>query len=517
MNFKAAPVSSAITKNYESEFCGSLPLHLVNLIQPYGFLVVLDSIKYTIIQISENVDQHLNISGSDLIGRSLSDFIPEVQYQEFLELINGHQINERIQSVFAFTTLQQEQSFTAIIHPKERYILIELEKLSADAETSFIRLYQQTKHITSLLKQANTTAEISNIAAIELKKLAGFDRVLVYQFDSNWNGNVIAQAKEKDMDDFMDLHFPASDVPKQARELYFKNPYRLIPTCDYKPVRLQPFINPLTHQFTDLSDCNLRSVATVHLEYMANMKIEASMSLPIIIDNQLWGLISCHHKTKMNPGQEKCTALELLSDIIAAQIAAKEREKVILYKAGLHEVHGSIIKKLFTSSSLSDALLKGDTTINDLLGLDGCVIYADGELWENGLTPSQQQIKELVLWLRHNKIDHIYHTNSLVLAYARSEAFADVCSGLIVIPINAEQGEYILGFRQELKQTLKWGGNPDDAIQMEPDGKTYHPRNSFAIYKQNVTKTSIPWQTAEIEAAEYLKSAVMEKIIKERL
>lgn len=131
-------------------------------------------------------------------------------------------------------------------------------------------------------------------------------------------------------------------------------------------------------------------------------------------------------------------------------------------------------------------------------------------------TPTQQQIKELVSWLRRNKSDGIFSTETLVQEYGRSADFTGTGSGLIAIPINAEQGEFILGFRPEVEQTLKWGGNPDDAIQLEPDGKKYHPRNSFAIYKQMVNQTAIPWQAAEVEAAEHLRSALMEKIIKER-
>ncbi|WP_460923499.1 GAF domain-containing protein [Pontibacter brevis] len=396
-------------------------------------------------------------------------------------------------------------------------MLIELEEnISASGEQSFLGLYQQIKYITSLLKQAGDTAEVAQLAADEIKKFTRFDRVLVYQFDEQWNGIVIGQAREADMADYMDLRFPASDVPKQARDLYFSNPYRLIPTRDYVPVRLIPVINPLTQRFTDLSDSNLRSVAGVHLEYLANLNIMASMSLPLIIDNKLWGLVSCHHKSPKNPSYELRSAMELLSGIVSAQIASKEREKTIMLQAQLRGVHARLLEQLYTVPDFADGLLTGATNLQELLNLTGVAVLFEGSIRTSGSTPGNQELKELAAWLRRNKKDGVFATDTLPKQYVQSKNYKDQASGLIALPINAEQGEYILGFRPEVIQTVNWGGNPNNAIQLEPDGKTYHPRNSFATYQETVKYTSLPWLAEETDAAEALRSAVLEKIIKER-
>ncbi|GAB3533976.1 hypothetical protein GCM10027443_20350 [Pontibacter brevis] len=403
------------------------------------------------------------------------------------------------------------------MHPREEYVLIELEEnISASGEQSFLGLYQQIKYITSLLKQAGDTAEVAQLAADEIKKFTRFDRVLVYQFDEQWNGIVIGQAREADMADYMDLRFPASDVPKQARDLYFSNPYRLIPTRDYVPVRLIPVINPLTQRFTDLSDSNLRSVAGVHLEYLANLNIMASMSLPLIIDNKLWGLVSCHHKSPKNPSYELRSAMELLSGIVSAQIASKEREKTIMLQAQLRGVHARLLEQLYTVPDFADGLLTGATNLQELLNLTGVAVLFEGSIRTSGSTPGNQELKELAAWLRRNKKDGVFATDTLPKQYVQSKNYKDQASGLIALPINAEQGEYILGFRPEVIQTVNWGGNPNNAIQLEPDGKTYHPRNSFATYQETVKYTSLPWLAEETDAAEALRSAVLEKIIKER-
>ncbi|TXK31174.1 GAF domain-containing protein [Pontibacter qinzhouensis] len=506
-----------IDKNYDSDFCGSIPLHLVNLIQPHGMLLVLDKADHRIIQASDNTARFTGVAAEKLLDQPLAQYLPAEQYQDLVSKVGSKHSYERLPFSFTFLGEQDQTPLTALVHTGADYILMELEQNEpTSGDTSFKGFYQHIKYITSLLKQAGTSLEMAQIAADEMKKLSGFDRVLVYQFDPKWNGVVIAQAKEKDMDDYMDLRFPASDVPRQARELYFRNPYRLIPDKSYKPVRLIPIINPVTNRFTDLSDCNLRSVATVHIEYLTNLGITASMSLPLIINNKLWGLISCHHKTAKHPTYEVRSALELLSDIVAAQLAGKERERTIMTKAELQRVHALLLEDLYTNTNFADGLMLGEPNIAHLLNLTGTAVIYDGGLWTNGQVPNLHEIKELVSWLRRNKTDKLFASSSLPKEYVQSKEYKDVASGLIALPINAEQGEYILGFRTEVLQTIKWGGDPNNAIQMEPDGKSYHPRNSFATYQETVKYTSLPWLQEELEVAETLRSAVLGKIIRDK-
>jgi len=509
------PIDVTIEKNYDSDFCGSIPLHLVNLIQPHGMLLVLDK-ELRIVQTSVNMGQVFSVPVDGFLEQPLSAYLPPQQFADIQDKIKNQNSQDKIPFVFTFSVQDQQVTFTALVHPKEEYIIIELEESTPlFPENSFIGLYQQIKYITALLKQAANTAETAQIMANELKKLTDFDRVLVYQFDPRWNGKVIAQAKEPDMNDYMDLRFPASDVPKQARDLYLSNPYRLIPTRSYQPVGLVPVINPLSQRFTDLSDCNLRSVATVHLEYLANLNIMASMSLPIIIQDKLWGLISCHHKTPKNPSYEMRSAMELLSGIVSAQIAARENEAAMLLRVKLRGIHAKLLEQIYHQERFTDGLLTEDAHLHDLLNLSGAAVIYDGSIRTSGITPGEQEIKELTYWLRRNNLDKLYFTDTLPSVYARSQEYQELASGLIVLTINADQGEYILGFRPEVLQTIKWGGDPNQAIQMEPDGKSYHPRNSFATYQEIVKHTSLPWASEEVDAAEALRSAVLEKIIKE--
>ncbi|WP_187261388.1 GAF domain-containing protein [Pontibacter beigongshangensis] len=507
---------TTLDKNYDSDFCGSIPLHLVNLIQPHGMLLVLDKERLHIVQASENTRQVVGLAAEDVLGQPLSQYLPADQYSDLTARLSGQSSQDKIPYSLSFLAGRKQVPLTALIHLEQAYVLIELEANATAAEETFKGFYQRIKHITSLLKQAGSIADIASIAATEIKKLTGFDRVLVYQFDPQWNGMVLAQAREEDMEDYLHLRFPASDVPKQARDLYFRNPYRLIPDRTYTPVRLLPIINPITQRFTNLSDCNLRSVAAVHLEYLQNLGITASMSLPLIIGNNLWGLISCHHKTALYPSYEVRSALELLSDIVAAQLAAKERERTILIRAGLQGVQAKLMEQLYTTQNFADGLLMGTTNLLELLSLNGAAVVFEGGTWAIGDTPNAQEMRELLSWLRRNKTTQLFSTANLPKLFVQSKEYKDVASGLIALPINAEQGEYILGFRGEVLQTVNWGGNPNQAIELEPDGKTYHPRNSFATYQETVKYTSLPWLAEELEVAETLRSAVLSKIVRDK-
>jgi light-regulated signal transduction histidine kinase (bacteriophytochrome) len=510
------PIHIALDKNFDSEFCGSLPLHLVNLIQPHGLLLVLDKMEFRIIQVSQNVGPYFSVAPEALLELPLSAFIPAEQFADIQAKFSDNPGQEKIPFSLTFSIGGKEVSFTALVHPKEAYILIELEENTIPAkEHSFIRLYQQIKYSTSLLKQAAGLEAVASLMAREIKDLTQFDRVLVYQFDPQWNGIVIAQAKEADMEDFLHLRFPASDVPKQARDLYYRNPYRLIPTRSYEPVGMVPVVNPLSQRFTDLSDCNLRSVARVHLEYLGNMHVMASMSLPIIIDERLWGLISCHHKTPKNPNYELRSALELLTGIFSAQMAAREKEAAMHLRVQLQAVFSRLLEQLYHQESLSEGLLSGDTTLLDLFQLSGAALLFEGSVWTSGQTPGHQEMKELAYWLRRQQADKVFTTNALSSLYARGRDYKESGSGLMAIAINPEQGEYLLGFRPEVLQTIEWGGNPHQAIQMEADGKTYHPRNSFATYQETVRYTARPWMPEELETAAALRSTLLEKIVKD--
>jgi light-regulated signal transduction histidine kinase (bacteriophytochrome) len=321
---------------------------------------------------------------------------------------------------------------------------------------------------------------------------------------------VIAEEKEEGMDVYMGLKFPASDVPKQARELYRRNPYRLIPNVDYQPIKLYPVINPLTHAFTDLTDSNLRSVVPVHLEYLRNMKVSASMSTRILKDGVLWGLIACHHRTPKYLSYQMCSVFELLSHIISAKISSLTNTDTHLYKSEMQHLLTRVMESVYKTGSLTVGLLTQEEALLKLLSGGGMALSLNRQVETIGAAPNSEDVRNLVFWLQTNGINKTYQHTNLSSAYEDAEEYVAQGSGLLALPIQPEKGDYILVFRPEVIQQTNWGGNPNEAVQFEPDRKTYHPRNSFQLWKETVSKTAMPWTETEVDVAESFRSLVME-------
>lgn len=492
-------MNQQLINKYDSEFCGNVPIHLINVIQPYGALIVADKAKKEIVQLSENVTALTGTPFTEMQGTLLSDYISKLSFDE--SKLGSPQICEI-----------NKQQYLGILHERDEYYLLEINLESADEamRTTFIDLYKELKNT---IKAIESQADLVNtllVSARELKKASGFNKVMIYRFDDDWNGHVLAEEKENDMESYMGFTFPASDIPKQARELYLKNAYRFIPDRCYQAVKLFPVINPVTQTFVDMSDCNVRGVSGVHLEYLKNMNVTASMSTRIIREGKLWGLIACHHKTAKEMNYRMCAVFELLSGIISARISALENDEKHSTDTELSEIYTSIVEGTYRSNSISESLLSDDRNILDLFNAGGAVVIHKGQISKKGNVPEVSDLEDIVLWLNTRHGGSVYITDNLADQIDYAFDFKDVASGMMAIPVDANKDEYILLFRPETVKVINWGGDPSTRINFEEDMKTYHPRFSFRLWKENVSGISLPWKKEEIEIAENLKDFIME-------
>lgn len=490
----------------DAAFCGKVPLHQTNLIQPHGFLLVADK-DFRFIQVSENVQELFGREARQVINTSLQDFLPVPQANNIKQRLQ-HQVSGRLPFMFSLST----GKFLATIKTLPGLYIIEVFKgvISDEQEESFLRIYQDLKYVMAAIERAQTTEETCRIVIEELKKISGFDKIMIYRFDESWNGDVIAEINEEGMDNYLGLKFPASDIPAQARQLYKNSPYRFIPNVNYEPVKLYPVINPVTNAFTDLSDSNLRSVAGVHLEYLRNMKVVASMSTRILQNDKLWGLIACHHRTPKYLSFETSAVFELLSDIISNRITAMENKKVFDYKTRMQQLHTLIIEETYSAEDLGTGLEKNKTELLKLLSADGVAVIVNHKIDVFGKVPPKAQIEDLVIWLQSIKTNKLFHQPFLSSVYEPAKNFTGTGSGIVALPIQPDKGDFILAFRGEEVSKVNWGGNPSEAIQFESDGKKYHPRASFNKWQQEVHKHSIPWRPEELEVAESFRNFILE-------
>ncbi|WP_276090951.1 GAF domain-containing protein [Pedobacter sp. JY14-1] len=505
-------------KNYDSEFCGSLPIHQINLVQDYGYLLLLEKTDLKVIQASENTEAVFGRPVRELIGTTADELFTGTDIEKIRKVL-GDELGGRIPFNFALKENSpgtdgagaRSKDYHVLMHIKPEYLVLELEAVPVSEKRDFTDVFQEVRYIISSIDKASTVEEVCRTAIHELRRISGFDGILMYRFDEHWNGTVIAEEKDERLETYMGQTFPASDVPRQARELYLKNPYRLIPNREFEPVKLYPVINPLTHAFTDLSDCNLRSVAAVHLEYMKNMGIKASMSVRVIHEGRLWGLISCHHITAKYLDYETCSLFEWLSGVISDKIS------LILNKAGfelageLQARRTALTDHIYATGNVAEALAGLDMEgLPDLFKAAGAAVVVNGRTSVIGNVPERDALDNLLLWLEGREVEQVYHTDNLPGIYEEAAQYAGVGSGLLVIPIDMRRGEMLICFRPEVVQDIHWGGDPNNAIQFDRDGKNYHPRNSFKLWKQTVRQHSLPWTHQELDVAASLRNFLFE-------
>ena len=491
--------------NYDAEFCGKVPLHQTNLVQPHGVLLVIKSDDFSILQAGENAGEVFGSAADKVVGRSLADMITSSEVASLRQRLQGD-----LQGKIPVTLTLGGKSRLVLVQKQGAYFLVEVEKEEYATADSFVDVYQELKLAISAVESSATTEEACSAAAREIKRLSGFDKVMIYRFDKDWNGEVIAEEMEAGMDSYMGLKFPASDVPKPARDLYQRTPYRIIPNVGYEPIKLYPVINPLTRAFTDLTDSNLRSVVPVHIEYLRNMKVSASMSTRILCDGRLWGLIACHHLEPKYLSYQMCSVFELLSHVISAKISTLINAETHGHKERMQQQLTKVMESVYRNGSLTPGLKSQEETLLQLLGAGGIAFTFDRQVEVLGNTPPPGAVRDLVLWLQTHSVNKTIQQTTLSAAYEEAEAYVEPASGLLALPVQPDKGEYILAFRPEVIQTTNWGGNPNEAVHFEADQKNYHPRHSFRLWQETVRKTAIPWSRAELEVAESLRALVIE-------
>ena len=494
-------------QNFDAIFCGKQPLHDTNQIQPHGVVMVVSKEDLRMIQSSANFSSMFGYG--EPVGHHLSEFLTEDSIEEIRKKTT---VSTGSLSVILSLRSTPPKQYLSIVHEKDECLIIETEfrNLIEHAQVPVSVFLSQLQALMSEINRCSTIVEVAAVCAKQIKRMSGFDKVMVYSFDEEWNGTVIAEEMEEGMETYLGLKFPASDVPRQARELYLKNPYRVIPDRDYQPVDLIPEINSVTGMRTNLSDSRLRSVLPVHLEYLRNMNVRASMSTRIIHKEQLWGLIACHHRTEKFLSFGECSTFELLSNVISSKVSSIVNRDAQDTTMRLKESFNEINDHIFIYDSVINALMNYKKTLLKVLSAEGFAICWDGRIVSHGLVPEQDEIEDLVNWLSDKKFSKVLSMNALSSGYEKAKAYADIASGLLALAIQPDERRYILAFRGEVIKNVTWGGNPDNVVTIQKDTGAYHPRNSFSVWKETVRYTSEPWSTEELSIAERFRNVVVE-------
>ncbi|MEL6788733.1 MAG: GAF domain-containing protein, partial [Cyanobacteria bacterium J06607_15] len=357
--------------------------------------------------------------------------------------------------------------------------------------------------------------DFCQIIVQEVRKVTGFDRVMLYRFDEDDHGAVIAEEKLEHLEPYLNLHFPASDIPKPARKLFSSNWIRLIPDAYAAPVELYPAKHPQSDRPVDLTLSILRSPYPCHLEYLHNMGVGASLTISLIENGKLWGLIACHHLTPKYVPYELRKACEFLGRVIFSEISNREESEDYDYRMKLAQMRSQLIDNMTQGESLVEGLVRDESSLLDIAAASGAAICLNGAWTLVGETPEESELNFLVQWLYKNINEEVFCTDSLAEIYPEADSYKNVASGLVAMAISRRN--YVLWFRPEVIQTVNWGGDPNNAYQTinDNDGLRLSPRKSFELWKEEVRLTSLPWRQVEINGVKELRRAIVNIVLRQ--
>ena len=492
-------------------------IRLSGHIQPHGILFVLKKPELTILQVSNNTFELFGIPAQTLLNQNLSDFLDPNQIDTLRKSLENNPVLKTVNPVkLSVKSRDKSLVFDGIIHHSENFLILELEPAISQENISFLNFYHSIREAALKMQGASNLKNLCQIIVEEIRKITGFDRVMAYKFDSQGHGSVIAEDKIENLAPLLGLNYPRIDVPTEARKLCQVNWLRLIADINSQSVEILPSNNLITNKPLDLSFSILRSVSPCHIRYLKNMGVTASMSISLLKNQKLWGLIACHHNSAKYVPYELRAACEFLGQTMSLEIPYQEKNEDYNYRLELKSVKSKIIEHISTSSNFIDALVECQNQLLNLVSAEGAVVISGDHFHLVGKTPPLIPIQELIPDIEEQFNQEVFSTDSFPKVYQKFEKYKDVASGLLAVSISSAQRIYILWFRPEVIKTIDWAGDPTPVTETGSNGEIrLFPRKSFELWKEIVKLTSLPWKKCEIDAALELRNAIIKIVLKQ--
>jgi two-component system, chemotaxis family, sensor kinase Cph1 len=486
------------------------PIRFIDSIQPHGLLIALRYPDLEILQISANAERIFQQPLAELLGQPLGVIFAPADIEPLRHGLD----RSKATTYLTLTHPTTGQCFDVSLYWQPGILLMELELQDPNLASSE-ELYRQVNTAIAAFGTAPDLPSLVELLVHELQRLTGFDRVMVYRFEADQSGVVIAEANPSDRESYLGLHYPATDIPKESRRLFYQNPLRFIPNINYEPVPLVPAKNPLTQAPLDLSASGLRGVTSTHIEYLQAMGVNASLSLSLTDDQKLWGLIACHHYQPKPLAKMTRLAFKVLSKTASLEIMRHQERERSQYQAqnrtlltqlgiAINETEDIVLKTLTENANL----------LLDMFEAEGVVLVLDQDYAQVGRTPAKADIQALLAWLGHQESNQIFATQCLAKDYPASRHWAEHPAGLLSISIFLQQPRpisyHILLFRPEQLQTVNWAGELSASVIVDERGKAkLCPRRSFDLWKELVRGQSLPWSPRQLDAAADLRNTLM--------
>jgi chemotaxis family two-component system sensor kinase Cph1 len=487
--------------------CEREPIDSPGAIEPNGAMLVLGEDTLTILQASSNTQPFLNVAPEDLLGMRLTGLFPQEVVNQLVSGVKGDCERRYISGLAARGGVLLD----ALVHRYKGLLIIEFEPGSQPIASGPDIFESLTTAVAELGGRLSVPGLCQRIA-VRIRSITGFDRVMVYRFLEDDTGCVVAEDKPPDLVPYLGLRYPASDIPAQARRLYLLNTLRLKADVNAPVAALVPSVNPFTGTALDMTHCVLRAMSPVHVEYLRNMGVAASMSISIVKDGKLWGLVACHHGKAKIVGQPMRITCQVLARVFSSYIAMAEEEGVRARVTAVSALTARVEERMRKDRDVVAALSAMGQDIATVIGAHGCAFIIRGEIVLLGATPTRLQVEGLSAWLSFNQREYLFSTERMSAVYDGAQEFDTVASGLLSVRIALGSPDFLLWFRPSITQVITWGGDPDKPVEKMSEGGRISPRRSFAKWQQTFHDSSEPWTSIDRSFASALRPVIAETL-----
>ncbi len=477
--------------------CDREPIHIPEAVQAHGLLFVVDPDS---LEVRREAGRLQDVTGRDSwLGRPLGELLAQERVARLREVIGAAR-----EGYAGRWRGADGLDYDVVGRGGPAGLVVEIEQSSA-ADHPAVELIGRIDAAGASLERADSLARVCERAAEAFRDLTGFDRVMIYRFLDDAAGQVIAESCAPGMDSFRNHRFPGTDIPRQARALYVRNPVRVIPNSDYRP---QP-LRPAAPEPLDMSDCALRSVSPVHLKYLRNMSVGASASMSIIVDGELWGLVACHSPQPRLLPYELRMAATNLARVLSRQVKARCDAELYRERLRLRQLEDDFVGRLPTGRPLAQSLADHGANLVSLVDADGAAVVVGCTVTRFGVAPPNEAVLRMAEWVAAQPGLKPLATHALSESRPEAAAWATEASGLLGLHLRGEEPLTLLWFRAEIVETVRWAGNPATAVKTGPSGQLT-PRASFEAWSETVRGRSRRWSPSQVESAQRLRVALLD-------
>ncbi len=487
--------------------CAAEPIHQIGKVQPHaGLLVMQPEGARQVLQASENIASFVGRPLDAVLGQPLAGVLDAAAIaivDAMAARSRGHgrpatgRLRARVDGVHV--------PLIAHLYRSDGQLVLELERNDgAERHGRLEDLLAQTLETLLALGLASERGAYFDSVACMVRDLTGYDSVMVYRFDTTMDGEVVAQSRAPHAQDFLGMRFPASDIPAQARRLYTINLVRAIADTEDLPSPIVPAINPSTGQPLDMSDSAVRSVSPIHIEYLRNIGVRASMAISLLQDGRLWGLIACHHMTPKTVSIALREAALLVSRLVSARLSEFHGQQVDRLLAEAIRISAGLLQH--SPDDAVPVLMRSLLPqLQALLAADGIIGVVEGVRFVHGQVPADDAVGPLLDWLGTQPGEGIFSTEFLSNKFPPAAAYVESAAGLLSTPPRPGMRNCIVWLRGERARTVRWAGNYQEGfVRNAAGGYRLTPRKSFAIWTETWRGRSEPWTHPEIGVAAML-------------